>query len=307
MRAIVLLAGAVSAAAQTWIPVGPQAATLFDLALDPFDRQTLWAGTYFGGLYRTQNLGGQWTHISAPFDSQSVFSVAPDPRLRGRIYVGTFQSGAYRTDDAGATWTRISEGLESRSVLQIAADPQDSDNVLAATPDGVFFSSDAGASWKIASVEGSGDGTRAIVFHPTRRGEVFQGGSHGVFRSTDGGRTWVPFSTGAENAVIVGLSFSPVSSLLYAVTPDTVLRLAPGGERWASINDDLPPALIHQGVSIRPESNAGIIYISTASGVWVRREDIPGWKFDILQAARFVRFAEGLGACPRIPEHRGNG
>ena len=62
-----------------WQPVGPYGATVFALTRDPADPDILYAGTFFGGLYRSSDGGVQWSHLASDFSDASVFGVAVDP------------------------------------------------------------------------------------------------------------------------------------------------------------------------------------------------------------------------------------
>ena len=50
-----------------WEPIGPTLATVFTLERDPTENGELYAGTNFGGMYRSSNGGLTWTHVAAPF------------------------------------------------------------------------------------------------------------------------------------------------------------------------------------------------------------------------------------------------
>jgi hypothetical protein len=73
------LAAASDPIAGRWEAHGPHAATVFALERDPRDPQVVFAGTYFGGLYRSRDYGLRWTHIETPFSSRMVLSIAFDP------------------------------------------------------------------------------------------------------------------------------------------------------------------------------------------------------------------------------------
>ena len=94
----------------TWTQTALSGQTIFSLAIDPNDPNTLYAGT--GG-----NFG-----------------------VRGRIYKST---------DGGTTWSELDAGPVIRTVRALAVDPTDSNRVYAASEGtGVFASFDGGQSWQ---------------------------------------------------------------------------------------------------------------------------------------------------------------
>jgi photosystem II stability/assembly factor-like uncharacterized protein len=64
------------------------------LAVDFFESDTVYAGTDFGGVLRSQN-GGAWTAMNQGLTTLFVFTLAADPTTPGRLYAGTVGSGAF--------------------------------------------------------------------------------------------------------------------------------------------------------------------------------------------------------------------
>lgn len=60
---------------------GPQA----DLAVDPFDRRTLYAARY-DGVWRSRDGGVTWAPLSDGLRGRPAFGIFPDPRRQGRLY-----------------------------------------------------------------------------------------------------------------------------------------------------------------------------------------------------------------------------
>src|SRR5262249_40543874 len=93
LAGVVVLATAASrifaAPPETWEPIGPNAGTVFSLARDPVDDQRFYAGTYFGGLYRSDDAGTSWQHVASPFPNGVVFSIALDPFTPEKLFCGT--------------------------------------------------------------------------------------------------------------------------------------------------------------------------------------------------------------------------
>ncbi|HEX7186461.1 MAG TPA: hypothetical protein VF756_31865 [Thermoanaerobaculia bacterium] len=68
---------------------GPQA----DLAVDSFNRQTLYAARH-DGVWRSRDGGVTWSPLSNGLRGRPAYGVFPDPRRRGKIYVAA-EGGLY--------------------------------------------------------------------------------------------------------------------------------------------------------------------------------------------------------------------
>ena len=184
----ILLVCAQAAHAQTvtpWVPVGPQRATVLALQRDPFTPQSLWAGTYFGGLYKSTTGGFTWTAVPAPFSNFTVFAIAFDPQVSGTLYAGTFQGGVYKSQNGGQTWAAANQGLTDTTVQALAIDPFDSSQLIAVTSSGVFKSTDGAASWASANTGLTNIRSRVVAYAPTSNGVIYLGTlGAGVYRST---------------------------------------------------------------------------------------------------------------------------
>ena len=73
------LAGTRTAEAGRWTPVGPYGGTVLSLAIDPVTPSTLYAGTQFGGLFKSTNGGASWTAIGIGVFGRDVEAVAINP------------------------------------------------------------------------------------------------------------------------------------------------------------------------------------------------------------------------------------
>jgi photosystem II stability/assembly factor-like uncharacterized protein len=168
-----------------WTLEGPTniGGRLVDLAVDPFNADTVFVAAATGGVWKTTDGGGTLQQAWADDASQSMGAIAIGPD--GTVWAGTGElnpaggsitfggTGIYRSDDAGASWRR--SGLENSGTTgRIVVHPTDPDTVYVA----------AGGS----------------LFTP--------GGERGIYRTTDGGRSWrrilapaTPFSGGADLAM----------------------------------------------------------------------------------------------------------
>ena len=76
------------------------------LAIDPSDPNTMYAGSFSSGIFKTQDGGQQWTNIG--LSDRNIFHIALDPQDPSRILVGSGQ-GVVRSLDGGRTWADLGQ------------------------------------------------------------------------------------------------------------------------------------------------------------------------------------------------------
>jgi photosystem II stability/assembly factor-like uncharacterized protein len=307
LGAVVLLvaclgAPATSQEAARWTPLGPNSGTVFALARDPFDRATLLAGTYFGGVYRTGDGGLHWSYVHSPLSSLPVFAIAYDPVRRGVVYAGTFESGIFRSDDGGTTWVRRDVGLVDKTVRALAVDPADSMVVLAGTESGVFRTTDGAASWTLAIPAAVG----SIVHDVLRPGVVYAAtSSRGVLRSEDGGVTWTDDNANLPARHVVKLTFDAQDGgRVYAAAEGRAYRRSAAGGGWTDISGNLPFGSVSEVVA---EPAGDRLFALTDAGVLTTHADRSAWSVwaEFERKPRLISFDPGSPLILVPLEHGG--
>ncbi|MGN6386830.1 MAG: YCF48-related protein, partial [Verrucomicrobiota bacterium] len=230
----------------SWAPIGPNAGTIFSLIRDPFATNRWFAGTYFGGLYKSENAGTSWDHVPSPFSTKVVFALAADANTPGKLFAGILDSGIYQSLDSGETWSQITNGIGNASIESIAFDPANSSNILATAFEGVYRSNDGGVSWNLSNGGVTNFPARTLLY-TKQSGEVLAGTSGlGIYRSVDSGITWKAYSDGMGKAVVNRLSENQETEQIYAASNQGIYRLNPGNNRWESITWNLAGTNVNQ-------------------------------------------------------------
>lgn len=123
------------------------------VAMHPGAPDQLFAQNH-GGVYRSDDGGGQWVSIADGLPSDFGFPMVAHPHRPGSVYVfplaGDFdrrppeeRARVYRTDDAGASWQPLSNGLPQEGFHPAVL--RDSMCTDGGAPAGIYFGTRSGA------------------------------------------------------------------------------------------------------------------------------------------------------------------
>ena len=211
------------------------------LAIDVETPSTLYAGTMFGGEYKSTNGGESWSEANIGLTNTNIGSLVIDPATPDILYAGacmlTVYSGARTVAKAGVRPVRAcpSDGW----LGALAIDPVTPTIVYAGISDDVYKSMNGGDDWVEAS---SGLPTHdpvvkevtALAIDPEMLSTLYAGTlGAGVYKSRNGGGNWSAANTGLLGTVYA-LAIDPVSGTLYAGTGSGVFKSTNGGENWVA-------------------------------------------------------------------------
>ncbi|MBO6575487.1 MAG: hypothetical protein JJ896_10830 [Rhodothermales bacterium] len=176
------------------------------LAMDPFDSEILYYGTY--RIWRTEDaVSTDWQAVSPDLTNGTevaklgtVTTIAVSPLDSRVIWAGTDDGNVWVTWDYGTNWNRVSEGLPYRWVTRVYPAPDDVATAYVTysglkwrdpTPH-VFRTRNLGTDWEDISVGLPDAPVNAIAVDPVFTDRVFVGTDIGMFYSADDGRSWSP-------------------------------------------------------------------------------------------------------------------
>jgi len=247
---------------------------VFGLAMDPDDKDVMYAGTANGRLFTTADGGQSWDLLWQYTEvDDALWSVEVDPADSERLFVGmgdytSTEGRIYRSEDRGETWQKVldldpSNNLDAGFISHIAFNPTDSDVMYATTGIGDYC--------------GGGD--------PGDPDAV----SYGIWKSIDGGTTWFTVTTGLEDMTVSHLVIDPTDpQTLYAgvgcvdddvYLPGNVFKSVDGGARWQRL--DVSPVDPITRLALHPEDPqkvyamgyGGVFYSEDGGAHWMKLDE----------------------------------
>ncbi len=202
------------------------------LIVDPDDptKNTWYAGSAGGGVWKTTNAGTSWTLLTPDLSNLATTVLAMAPSNHDIIYLGTGEgfgnldgitgNGIFKSINRGVSWTHLSSTISFQDVNRLAVDPANSSIVVAATITGIYRTTDGGDNWtQVSSLTNVQD----LKATPGNFNIQYAAKSGvGILKSTDAGINWVLSNNGMSPGGRTEIAVSPVN-------PNRVFASAEGG------------------------------------------------------------------------------
>jgi len=306
---------------RTWKPMGDDAASLSigALAIDPFDHNTIYAGTgephnsldsfHGAGLLRSTDAGHSWDLLSSEVYLGTQFSrIVPNPKRQGFLYAATTR-GVLRSLDGGATWVQLLRG----SATDLLIDPESPSTLVASigysggnARNGVFKSTDSGQTWRRLTA-GLPDNPRTLARMQMSNCQAFpnviyaslfatSGRLAGTYKTQDFGETWMrlpnmPDYGGGQAWYDNYVSVSPTNPNIAFVGATSTWRTIDGGETWQDNTRSYSGGAVHPDhhyLAFSPV-DPSTVYLCTDGGIF-RSRDIGGTWEAVNDGLRTIQF-----------------
>ena len=195
----VLLTAATPAAATSWEGGGPELGWVTAL-LRPFGPDgPLYAGTYGGGIWRSDDDGARWSEATDDARDAVVWNLAIGDDANRSLYAATEDRDLLRSENFSSRWSLANTGLDAPllpGVFDVAVFPEEPTRIAAATGSGARISRTRGDAWADTLRVGPIVPVRAVEILPDEPNTVYylapgelgyQRGSRGIVQSFDAG------------------------------------------------------------------------------------------------------------------------
>lgn len=201
------------------------------IAFHPTNPDEYWVGAPSGGLWKTTNNGVSWTPYSDAWAGMGVSDIAIDPNNPNNMFVATGSRegsspasyfGIRTSTDGGLTWNTISGPPLVSSfakMYRLLIDPSNSNKLIAATSEGVFYSTNSGSTWT-QSTGTSNNTVYDIEFKPGNTSVIYAAEYGHICKSTNGGVSFtpstVPFAPADVTRISLAVSANQVNNVYIA-------------------------------------------------------------------------------------------
>lgn len=257
------------------------AASIFAIAVDPGNGQTIYAGTQRSGIFKSTDGGSNWSSFNAGLNSFDIRAIAIDPVTTTTVYAGSSGEGIFKSVNSGTSWTAVNNGVTSNDIRAIAVDPLTTSTVYAGSfGGGLFKTTDGGSTWTPVNNGLTSSDVQTIAIDPVNPSILYVGTQFdGVFKSVDGGGSWTPINTGITDRTIFDIAITPDNtSILYIATEVTgVFKSVDGGTTWTATNTGLANRLV-RSIVFSPVSSAFLSVGTLGGGVFQSGDGGLNWQ-----------------------------
>ena len=144
-----------------WTATGGPKPEIYNIqiAVDPTNSNVIYASSYPGGMFKTEDAGETWKDKNFFLPSfevtdptrQGYYKFAIDPEDPNRLYFAIYRKGIYTSSDGASSQMPLfgdSNEMRGKLVTSVVVDPADSDTIYVSSEEGVFVTRDKGKNWE---------------------------------------------------------------------------------------------------------------------------------------------------------------
>ncbi|MBI5530319.1 MAG: hypothetical protein HY918_02355 [Candidatus Doudnabacteria bacterium] len=282
------------------------------MAFAPSNRETVYAGSYTSGLFKSEDSGANWSKILSNVFVYD-FAISPgDPKI---IYAAGYfadHGRVVKTTDGGASWNQVyNEESTLNAVRAIAINPNNPNQIIIGTTSGsIIKSADGGISWQLA--RNFSDRVNRMLWQNGNIYVLLK--AKGLFKSTGFAENFDEVSSTLSKTYNLG-SLSYTSStidsfsqlyvdyttpgLIYVTTNKGLFKTVDDGKNWQQLQ--LPVKAEDadaRAVAIAP-SSSNIVFTSVGSTIYKSTDGGQTFQTQSKQTAGFINY---ILIDPQLPQ-----
>lgn len=221
------------------------------LSASPMLHHRAYLAAYEAGVYRTDDGGVTWQHLSS-YPTDYAHSVLAHSKEAQTVFVGSEPAAVFRSSDGGESWseckgfTGIPEaenwffhGERASHVRELRSDQRSPDTIYAGIEvGGIVRSRDGGATWE--QLHGTDDDVHLVDLNAAHPQRIYAATAVAPFRSDDGGDHWELINDGLQRSYTLHITSAPDDPDLVLVSVSNgagrkdpqLYRSTDGGRSW---------------------------------------------------------------------------
>jgi photosystem II stability/assembly factor-like uncharacterized protein len=283
------------------------------LDFDPKNRQTLFAGSYTDGVFKSEDSGDTWKKILSKI---AVYDLAVNPQDPKIIYAAGYfgeHGRVLKTTDGGASWNEVyNEGSADNPVRTVALNPENPNQIIIGTASGnAVKSADGGNTWQLA--KDFGDRINRIFW---QRGNIYVLlRNKGLFKSPGFADNFSEITTGLNKTYdfsqLSYTTLNPISffnqmfvdsaspDLIYMTTDRGLYKTRDGGKNWTLQNLPIKPDKADGRAIAISKTSSNIVYTSVGATIYKSLDGGVNWQTQGVNVGGFVNY---ILIDPELPQ-----
>ena len=226
------------------------------LSASPALSQRAYLAAYEAGIYRTDDGGATWQHLSS-YPTSYAHSVVAHPTDSQTVYAGSEPASVFRSTDGGDSWQECTgfgkvpestnwwfHGDRLSHVREIRVSSHAPSTIYAGIEvGGIVRSRDSGATWQ--QLHGTDDDVHLVDLNSARPQRMYVATAEAPFRSDDHGDNWEMINDGLKRSYTLHISSAPDNADLVLVSVSSsagrnnpqLYRSISGGRAWNLVEE----------------------------------------------------------------------
>ncbi len=265
-----------------WQVVGPSGGDVRVVAIDPKDKDRLYASTLDGQIHTSADGGRTWqllANLNAP--ELVIDNMFVDSRDSSKIYASGHRhkgpGGFFRSTDGGVTWKEAKE-LHKESIHALTQSTVDPNILLAGTINGVWRSKNSGGDWEKISSATMPVNIDSLAVDPRTPDTMYAGTWWRAYKTTDSGKNWRLIKNGMiDDSDVFAININTKNpEYIVASACSGIYESQNAGEKWTKIQG-IPSQSRRTRDILQHPSIPGTIFAATTEGFWMSSTGGKSW------------------------------